>query len=81
MLMASQVVGDRQLCARLRPSNPEINASVGNLSFNISQVPEGTVPVVRILTGKCTLGKGSCVRIADRFLYIQSGIQDRLNMV
>ena len=61
MLLASRVVGDRHLCTRQDPNNPEIIASVGNLSLNIFQMPGGTVSVVCIPTGKWILGKGRCV--------------------
>jgi len=62
------------------PSDPELLASLGNetnvTGLNISEVPEDVAPAECLPTNKCTLGKGSCTKIRDRFLYIQSGIQD-----
>ncbi len=51
-------------------------ASMGNVSLNISELPKVTVPVDCVPTEKCTLGKGSCAKVRDHFLFIQSGIQD-----
>jgi hypothetical protein len=69
--------------ARLDPNDEEFVASEGNESddLNISDVPEETVPVTCVPTNKCTLGKGSCPKIRDRFLYIQAGIQDMLDQL
>ena len=79
MVMGGRCVGVRQPHVRKDPWNSEIVASMGNLSWGTSQVPEVTVPVDCIPTDKCTLGKGSCGKIRDRFLHIQPGTQDMLN--
>ena len=56
---------------------------MGNESevLNISEVPEETTPVDCVPTNKCTLGKGSCPKVRDRFLYIEAGIQDMLEQL
>jgi len=68
---------------RQDPDDEELLDAMGNDSeaLNISEVPEATVPYDCIPTNKCTLGKGSCVKIRDRFLNIQAGIRDMLNML
>mmetsp|Transcript_36328 Transcript_36328/g.78626 ORF Transcript_36328/g.78626 Transcript_36328/m.78626 type:complete len:861 (-) Transcript_36328:298-2880(-) len=62
-------------------SDPEFIASLGNESadnLNISEVPDVTAPIECAPNNKCVLGEGSCVKIRDRFLYVQAGIQDML---
>jgi len=71
----------RGLRGEVNPNDPEMIASLGNMSLNISAVPEATVPYDCVPTNKCTLGKGSCAKIRDRFLLIQAGIQDLLTTI
>ena len=78
-LMTGQVSEGRKLRGQQDPNNPEMMASMGNETLNISAVPEVTVPVDCVPTTKCTLGPGSCVKIRDRFLQIQAGILDMLS--
>jgi len=68
---------------RQDPSDEEFITSMGNDSeaLNISEVPEETTPVDCMPTNKCTLGKGSCPKVRDRFLYIEAGIQDMLEQL
>jgi hypothetical protein len=68
---------------RQETDDPEILEAMGNDSetLNISVVPEATVPYDSIPTNKCTLGKGCCVKIRDRLLNIQAGIQDMLGIL
>jgi len=76
------MIQDRRLRGnRQDPEDPEMINAMGNDSeaLNISVMPEATIPYDCIPTNKCTLGKGSCVKIRDRFLNIQAGIQDMLN--
>mmetsp|Transcript_145458 Transcript_145458/g.466159 ORF Transcript_145458/g.466159 Transcript_145458/m.466159 type:complete len:877 (+) Transcript_145458:72-2702(+) len=79
MLQGSKLAVGRSLRAhRQDPMDPELLAGMGNGSeaLNISEVPKETVPYDCVPTSKCTLGKGSCVKIRDRFLGIAAGIQD-----
>jgi hypothetical protein len=68
---------------RQDPEDQEFLASMGNESeaLNISEVPEETTPVDCVPTNKCTLGKGSCPKVRDRFLYIGAGVQDMLEQL
>jgi len=80
MLQGATVGRGRSL--RQKPGDDELMESMGgndSEALNISEVPKQTVPYDCIPTNKCTLGKGSCVKIRDRFLNIQAGIQDMLS--
>lgn len=76
------LLGQRQLRAQQEQDEQspagdaeELDATDGN-GTNVSEVPEVVQPANCIPTDKCTLGKGSCTAIRDRFLNIQAGIQD-----
>merc|ERR1719223_1496217 len=82
-MLTQEEVKHQVAIMKLDPSDPELVEPMGgNVSgLNISEVPEETVPYDCVPTNKCTLGKGSCVKIRDRFLNIQAGIQDMLSML
>jgi len=75
-LEVKQLRGGRQ-----DPDDPEFVDAMGNESLNISDVPEETTPAACVPNNKCTLGKGSCTKIRDRFLYIEAGIEDMLGQL
>merc|ERR1719215_2117036 len=71
-LRGKQPVNQKEMLESMGPLADE------SMMLNISEVPEETVPYDCVPTNKCTLGKGSCPKIRDRFLNIQAGIMDML---
>jgi hypothetical protein len=70
-LRRKQPINEEEMLESMGPGSDES-------MLNISEVPKATVPYDCVPTNKCTLGKGSCTKIRDRFLNIQAGILDLL---